>query len=317
MESGFWAGMITLVVSAALVSDIGLLGAQPAVAQIKSAADVKSLLSDVLPAGASEIVDAMKTAKVGETLTLRGHIALAKDAISKDTATFTLVDEAARGGVAPASERLPESETGVPSSARAVVQILDSEGQPLRAELAGKYGLKPGAEVFVTGKVLVADGAESLVLSALAMHIPRSPVPSGFFLASAPADARDVSEARKAGGMKVGDQVVLRGRVGGSKTPFVAGRAVFTLMGRGLKACNENPDDRCSQPWDYCCESRDDIMANSVTVQAVDAKGQVLRTDMKGRRGLRELSEVVVVGKIASTDGKGIVVNATGAHVVR
>ena len=82
-------------------------------------------------------------------------------------------------------------------------------------------------------------------------------------------------------------------------------------MGRGLKSCNENPDDHCKMPWDYCCETKADILANSVTVQIADAKGQPLRTDMKGRRGLKELSEITVVGTVTVADSKAVVVNAS------
>ncbi|MCC6951677.1 MAG: hypothetical protein IT433_09555 [Phycisphaerales bacterium] len=311
------ASALAFLLAAALPAGLNPLSPRPAHAQSSKSPDIKPLLTDALPSDAAEIADAMKSAKVGEVVALHGHVALAKDAISKDLASFTLVDETARQGPAPASDKLPDTESGVPASARAVVQVVDSAGQPLPGGLAGKHGLRPGAEVFVTGKVLAADGEKHLVVSIQSMHVPRSSIPPGFFLASAPAEARDISEARKAGGLKMGDQVVLMGRVGGSKTPFVAGRAIFTLMGRGLKACSDNPDDLCKQPWDYCCETRDDIIANSVTVQAVDAKGQVLRTEMKGRRGLRELSELIVVGKVTSTDGKSLVVTATGVHVVR
>jgi len=83
---------------------------------------------------------------------------------------------------------------------------------------------------------------------------------------------------------------------------------------RKLKSCDEIPGDNCPKPWDYCCETKEDILANSVTVQVTDAKGQILRTDMKGRRGLKELSEMVMVGKVASADGKAVVVNATAVY---
>ena len=159
------------------------------------------------------------------------------------------------------------------------------------------------------------NGKDSLTLSATAVHVPRSPLPVGFFTAIAPAAAVDVSARRKAGGLKVGDEVVLRGRIGGSKDPFVTGRAMFTLMGRALKPCNENPDDACSRPWDYCCETKADILANSVTVQLVDEKGQLLRTAMKGRFGLKELSEVVVTGKVTTADAKAVVITATRMFV--
>lgn len=298
---------------------LGVLTPTAAMAQIKSVADVKTMLKPELPADALEITAAMKSAKVGQTITVRGNVAMSKDAFVENRAMFTLVDESTRKGCCPPSDTLPDTACDIPAQGRATVQIVDAGGRPLRAGLNGQHGLKPGAEVFVTGKVETANGTDALVLTAISMHVAKAPLPTGFFVEKPPENAKDVSEARRAGGegtLKAGDEVVLRGRVGGSKEPFVAGRAVFTLMGRGLKACNENPDDKCSKPWDYCCETKEDILANSVTVQVVDAKGQILRTDMKGRRGMKELSELVVVGKIASADGKAVVINATAVHAV-
>ena len=288
--------------------------AQPA-AKVKSASDVKTLLNAALPANAKEIAEAMTSAKAGETITIRGNVALAKDAFADKVAVFTLVDESTREGKQPAPDALPDTSSDVPSRGRATVQIVDAGGKPLPFGLRGEHGLKPGAEVFVTGTVHAANGADSLVLNISSMHIPKGQLPATLFAAKTPENARDISEARKAGTMKVGDEVVLRGRVGGSKEPFVAGRAVFTLMGRGLKACNENPDDKCSKPWDYCCDTKQEILANSVTVQVVDAKSQIIRTDMKGRRGMKELSEIVIVGTVVVADGKAVVVNATSMHV--
>ncbi len=293
---------------------LGMLTPTAAMAQVKNVADVKTLIKPELPAGALEITAAMKAAKVGETITVRGNVAMSKDAFVENRSMFTLVDESTRKGCCPPSDKLPETACDIPAEGRATVQIVGANGKPLRAGLNGEHGLKPGAEVFVTGKVETANGTDALVLTVVSMHVPKAPLPNGFFVDKQPENAKDVSEARKAETLKAGDEVVLRGRIGGSKEPFVAGRAVFTLMGRGLKACNENPDDKCSKPWDYCCETKEDILANSVTVQVVDAKGQILRTDMKGRRGLKELSEMVVVGKVVSADGKAVVINATAVH---
>lgn len=309
--------MTLAAVLAAGAAGLGALTPSAAFAQVKSIADVKTLVKPELPAGAMEITVAMKAAKVGETITVRGNVAMSKDAFVEKRSMFTLVDESTRKGCCPPSDKLPDTACDIPAEGRATVQIVDASGRPLRAGLNGEHGLKPGAEVFVTGKVETANGTDALVLTVVSMHVPKAPLSTGFFVDKQPENAKDVSEARKAGTIKVGDEVVLRGRVGGSKEPFVAGRAVFTLMGRGLKACNENPDDKCSKPWDYCCETKEDILANAVTVQVVDAKGQILRTDMKGRRGLKELSEMVVVGKVASADGKAVVVNATAVHVTQ
>jgi len=293
---------------------MGVLTPAAALAQVKSVADVKTMLKPELPANAMEITAAMKSAKVGETITVRGTVAMSKDAFVENRAMFTLVDESTRKGCCPPSDKLPDTACDIPAEGRATVQIVDANGKPLRAGLTGQHGLKPGAEVFVTGKVETANGTDALVLTAASLHVPKAPLPTGFFVEKQPESAKDVSEARKAGTLKAGDEVVLRGRIGGSKDPFVAGRAVFTLVGRGIKACSDNPGEKCSRPWDYCCETKEDILANSVSVQVTDAKGQVLRTDMKGRRGLKELSEIVVVGKVASAGGEALVVNATAVH---
>lgn len=120
-------------------------------------------------------------------------------------------------------------------------------------------------------------------------------------------------EAKKA--VKVGDTVTLAGRVGGSKAPFVSGRSILTLVGDDLPACSDNPDDHCKVPWDYCCESKADIVKHSATVQVVDDKGKTLRVDLKGQNGIKELSDLIVVGKVAQVNDKVLIVNATGIYV--
>lgn len=141
-------------------------------------------------------------------------------------------------------------------------------------------------------------------------------LPASLFAATAPEDARDVSEARKSK-INEGDIVTLRGVIGGSRQPFVPGRAVFTLMGSALKPCNEIPGDNCGTPWDYCCERRSDITANSATIRVVDAKGDPVRIDVKGQHGVKELSEVIVTGKVSAVESGVLVVDATSIHVVR
>lgn len=289
-----------------------------AAAQPKPADDAKSIWKNELPPEAREITDAAKSAKVGDPITLHGHVALAKDAFDPARAVFTLVDESARTDTRPPADKLPDTLTGIPLASRATIRVVGDNGAPMSGTLRDQRALKAGVEVFVTGKVSAASSDGSIVVDATALHVPRGGgLPPAFFTDTPGENAKDISEARKAAAFKVGQDVVLRGRVGGSKQPFVAGRAVFTLMGRGLKACNENPDDKCKEPWDYCCESKADITVHSVTVQVVDAKGQPIRTDVKGRRGIKELTELVVVGKVSSTDGKAVVVNATSIHVAR
>lgn len=140
-------------------------------------------------------------------------------------------------------------------------------------------------------------------------------LPKGLFLASPPASGPALSPPEAKKSVKVGDTITLAGRVGGSKSPFVAGRSMLTLMGDALPACSDNPDDHCKMPWDYCCETKADIVKHSATVQVVDERGKVLRIDLKGQNGITELSDLTVVGKVAQVGDKVLVVNATGIYI--
>jgi hypothetical protein len=141
---------------------------------------------------------------------------------------------------------------------------------------------------------------------------PADAAPVGLILASAPADAKDINALKAAA--KEGDEVTLRGRVGGREEPFVDGRAVFQLVDMSIKNCKEIEGDACKTPWDYCCEP--DVGKSSATVQVVGADGKPLKTGLKGVGGLQPLAEVTVKGKVGKTqEGAPLVVNATGIHV--
>lgn len=141
-----------------------------------------------------------------------------------------------------------------------------------------------------------------------------SSLPSGFILEKQPEGAKTVEEVKAAA--KPGDKVVIRGRIGGSKSPFIEKRAVFTLMGAGLKACSDDPEDKCKTPWDYCCDTAEAIAKHSATIQVVDEGGAPLRMGLKGLNGLKELSEVVIQGTIKEAKDKVMILNATAMYVV-
>ena len=139
-------------------------------------------------------------------------------------------------------------------------------------------------------------------------------LPPSLFLSAAPADAKDIKDAK--GSAKVGDKIILVGRIGGSKEPFVAQRAVFTLVDKRLKACGEGTAmDSCETPWDYCCETREEITANSAAVQVVDAGGQPIKAELNGVNGLKLLATVTVVGTVVTAEAGNLVVRATGLYV--
>lgn len=141
-----------------------------------------------------------------------------------------------------------------------------------------------------------------------------APLPESVFLKEEPAGAKVVEDVKKTA--KVGDIVSLRGKVGGSKEPFVEGRAVFTVMGPGLKSCDEGSDmPSCATPWDYCCDTSKEIAAHSATIQIVDANGAPLRAAVRGTHGIKELSQLIVVGKVKQADDTVLLVDATGIFV--
>lgn len=51
---------------------------------------------------------------------------------------------------------------------------------------------------------------------------------------------------------KDGDEVVVVGRVGGAKVPWVKGLAAFRIVDASLKSCTEVGSDGCETPWDFC-----------------------------------------------------------------
>ena len=95
-------GSIKMMTLAAMLivgaAGLGVLTPAAALAQVKSVADVKTLIKPELPANAMEITAAMKSAKVGETITVRGNVAMSKDAFVENRSMFTLVDETTRKG---------------------------------------------------------------------------------------------------------------------------------------------------------------------------------------------------------------------------
>jgi hypothetical protein len=134
-------------------------------------------------------------------------------------------------------------------------------------------------------------------------------LPSDLFVKALPENPVDVGEARKTA--QQGQQIVIKGRIGGVPNPFADKYAIFVLSDLTLLACV----DECSTPWDYCCTPREKILANVATVQVVDGKGKPLNVSVKGVNGLNPLSEVVVRGLVAKQDGKTLIVNAQNIFV--
>jgi hypothetical protein len=138
-------------------------------------------------------------------------------------------------------------------------------------------------------------------------------LPESFILSAAPADAKDVSALKK--DSKVGDEVVIRGQVGGSKAPIVEQRAIMTIVDMKLPACNVKPDDDCKTPWDFCCETPESLKANTASIQFSGTDGKPLRVDLRSVSGLNNLAVVVVKGKVVSREKDNLFINASGIYI--
>lgn len=75
-------------------------------------------------------------------------------------------------------------------------------------------------------------------------------LPASLALATKPDGATSVYDTKQSA--KVGDQVVVRARVGGSADPFVDGRAMMHIADMdNILDCGQKKDDTCKTPADY------------------------------------------------------------------
>jgi hypothetical protein len=140
---------------------------------------------------------------------------------------------------------------------------------------------------------------------------PTDPLPAGLIAATAPAGAKGVIEVK--GSAKDGDDVVVRGVVGGREDPVAANQAILTLLDAGVTTCDKM-DDGCKTPWDACCEK--DLPAKIATVQVVGADGKPLKSDLSAA-GVKPMKQVVVAGKArVPADGKALIIEANQIHLV-
>jgi hypothetical protein len=163
--------------------------------------------------------------------------------------------------------------------------------------------------ILVIGILGVAVFNSGMVGAQTKQSQPSAGLPSDLFVKAIPDNPVDVGEARKSA--QQGQQIVIRGKIGGMPNPFADKYAIFVLSDLKLLICV----DQCATPWDYCCTPREKILANVATVQVVDGKGKPLKVSVKGVNGLKPLSEVVVRGLVAKQDGKTLIVNAQNIFV--
>ena len=152
-----------------------------------------------------------------------------------------------------------------------------------------------------------------IVFAGAGVTVRAADLPDNLFLKEPPPGALNVAELKKTA--KEGDEVVLRGQIGGQpKDVFNASRAMVMVADMKLKACSLIPGDACETPWDFCCVPVNEKLASLAIVQVVDEKGRPVKTTLK-TNGLDHLSVVVVKGKVAKNEAGNLIVNATGIFV--
>ena len=115
---------------------------------------------------------------------------------------------------------------------------------------------------------------------------------------------------------KPGDEITVSGKIMGNEKPFVDGRSAFILGDPAvLTACNADPADKCTTPWDVCCESPEDKKRGIATIQITGADGRVLKESVEGVSGLINLATVTVSGKVA--EGSSVDVLIINAQAIR
>jgi hypothetical protein len=170
--------------------------------------------------------------------------------------------------------------------------------------------LSKGLPVLLLAVLVAGCGGDSPRDAATDGGRPAPAAGGQYLLTEEPPGARGVSAARK--DARDGDEVVVVGRIGGEKKPWVEGRAAFWIVDLSVKPCP--PEEGCPTPWDYCCEDRAELLKAMATVKFVDTEGRTVVKDARELLGLKELQTVVVRGR-ARRDAEGnLTVLASGVY---
>lgn len=150
-----------------------------------------------------------------------------------------------------------------------------------------------------------------------AKHDPQQPMPTstladGYWIGTAPGDARAVAAVVK--DSQDGDEIAVIGKVGGAPEVFVADRALFRLVDLARKDCT-NDGTGCATPWDYCCEDPAAMRSGSLTVEFRDAGGALLATTARGFHGLEHGKTAIVKGRVLRDATGNVVLVASAIHV--
>ncbi len=139
-------------------------------------------------------------------------------------------------------------------------------------------------------------------------------LPADTFVEVQPMEARSILEAKRTA--SAGQRVAIIGRVGGSTSPIVSQRAVFTMVDASLKSCAEMGEDHCPTPADYCCEERGSLANAMASVSLVDANGVPLAISLEAEGSIKPLMLLVVEGTLQPTSDHSFNIHATHLYKV-
>lgn len=155
--------------------------APPQAAAAASSSEAKlpeGLFLKEAPAGAKKLHEVRVAAKAGDPVTFTGYVGGRAHPFTDQRAIFLVAD----------AEQAPPCTDGcqtpwdacctapeVIAASSATVQVADASGQILKAGLAGKAGLAPGAVVTISGKVREANSSMLLVDASGIWVAPRTP----------------------------------------------------------------------------------------------------------------------------------------------
>lgn len=135
---------------------------------------------------------------------------------------------------------------------------------------------------------------------------------SKYLLRELPEGAQSVMAVHKSSTDK--QDVVIEGKIGGRKDPWIGGRAAFQIVDVSLKSCDQIPGDKCPTPWDYCC-GQDELIGATALIKVVGEDGKLLASDAKSMFQIKELQTVVVRGTVRRDDKGNLTVLASGLYV--
>jgi hypothetical protein len=132
-----------------------------------------------------------------------------------------------------------------------------------------------------------------------------------YLLEKEPKNPRQVNAIRDKA--KDGEDVFVTGRIGGQENPWIKDVAVFSIVDTSLKSCDQNPDETCPTPWDYCCEA--DVAKSTLLIKFTDETGKLIKQDARELLGVKELQTVVVQGKVKRDKNNNVSLMASKIYV--